>query len=63
MNDLEELPSAESVIEDPASSHWLKASVQTAIQRDPVDALNDALLLTALLDHRLREVMELGMTD
>ncbi len=63
MSDVEELPSLEAVIEDPASSNWLKASVQTAIQRDPVDALNDALLLTALLDHRLREVIELGATD
>jgi len=59
MSDLEELPSVEAVIEDPASSYWLKASVQAAIQRDPVDALNDALLLAALLDRRLRDVMEL----
>ncbi len=62
MNDLEELPSVEAVIEDPASSHWLKASVQTAIRRDPVDALNDALLLAAVLDQRLREVMELDLS-
>jgi len=63
MREVEEPPSVEAVIEDPASSYWLKASVQSAIQRDPVDALNDALLLTALLDHRLREVLELGATD
>ena len=60
MREFEELPSVEAVIEDPASSYWLKASVQTAIRRDPVDALNDALLLAALLDQRLRDVMELG---
>ena len=59
MSDLDELPSIAAVLEDPASSHWLKSSVQTAIQRDPVDALNDALFLTALLDQRLRE--QLGL--
>ncbi len=63
MSEYEELPSVEAVIEDPASSYWLKASVQTAIQRDPVDALNDALLLAAVLDQRLREVMELDPSD
>jgi len=63
MNELEELPTAEAVIEDPASSYWLKASIQTAIQRDPVDALNDALLLAALLDQRLRDVMGLGASS
>jgi hypothetical protein len=61
MSDFEELPSVETVIEDPASSYWLKASVQTAIQRDPVEALNDALLLAALLDQRLRDAMQLGL--
>lgn len=60
MSDMEELPSIEAVIGDPASSYWLKASIQTAIQRDAVDALNDALLLAAILDQRLRNVMELG---
>jgi len=60
MNDIEEPPTVEAVIEDPASSHWLKASVQTALQRDPIDALNDALLLAAVLDQRLRGVMKLG---
>jgi hypothetical protein len=63
MNDLEGLPSVEAVIEDPASSYWLKTSAHTALQRDPVDALSDALLLAALLDQRLRDVMELGPTD
>jgi hypothetical protein len=59
MTDIEELPSVEAVIEDPASSYWLKASVQSAIARDPVDALNDAIVLAALLDRRLRDVMDI----
>ncbi len=55
----EELPTAGAVLEDPASSFWLKASIRTALERDPVDALNDALLLAALLEGRLREVFAL----
>jgi len=37
--------------------------VHTGLQRDPVDALNDALLLAALLDQRLRAVIELGLSS
>ena len=61
MND--ELPTPDAVLEDPASSFWLKSSIRTAIERDPVDALNDALLLAALLEGRLRNVLELDTQD
>ena len=44
---------------DPAASLWLKSALRDALRRDPVDALNDALLLAALLDSHLREVMDL----
>ena len=54
-----EIPTLEEVLEDPASSFWLKATVQSAVARDPVDALNDALVLAALLDARLRLTFEL----
>lgn len=47
------------VLADPAASLWLKAALRDALRRDPVDALNDALLLAALLDSHLREVMDL----
>jgi hypothetical protein len=30
-----------------------------ALRRDPVDALNDALVLAALLDSQLRKVLDL----
>ena len=59
MNEPDEIPSVEAVIEDPASSYWLKSTVRSALMRDPADALNDALLLTALLDRHLRNVLEL----
>jgi hypothetical protein len=47
------------VLADAATSYWLKAALRDALRRDPVDALNDALLLAALLDAHLREVMDL----
>ena len=53
------LPEVQQVLADQCASYWLKASLQSALQRDPVDALNDALLLAALLDARLRTVLNL----
>lgn len=47
------------VLADPATSDWLKSSLTTALRRDPVDALNDALVLAALLDTQLRKVLDL----
>jgi hypothetical protein len=47
------------VLADAATSVWLKAALRDALHRDPVDALNDALLLAALLDSHLREVLDL----
>jgi uncharacterized protein (DUF2336 family) len=47
------------VLADPAASDWLKSTLIAALRRDPVDALNDALVLAALLDSHLREVLDL----
>tara|TARA_Y100000310_G_scaffold143479_1_gene142847 strand:+ start:3370 stop:3597 length:228 start_codon:yes stop_codon:yes gene_type:complete len=38
-----------TVMLDPAASEWVKDSVLYAMQRDPVDAANDAELLASLL--------------
>jgi hypothetical protein len=54
-------PDPEGILADPAASEWLKSALRTAARRDPVDALNDALLLAAVLEERLRE--ELGLSD
>lgn len=43
-----------SVSADDTTSEWLKGALQGALQRDPVDALNDALVLADLLEERLR---------
>lgn len=53
------LPKAQDILDDPAASDWLKLTLANALARDPVDALNDALVLAQALDDRLREVFEL----
>lgn len=50
---------AQSVLASPATSYWLKSAIKASLARDPADALNDALVLAAVLDGRLREVLEL----
>lgn len=47
------------VLADAATSAWLKATLRDALRRDPVDALNDALVLAALLEAHLRDVLDL----
>ena len=44
---------------DAATSAWLKVALRDAMRRDPVDALNDALFLAAVLEARLRKVLDL----
>ena len=49
------------VLADPSTSFWLKSAIEAALTRDPVDALNDALVLAAVLDGHLRDVF--GLND
>lgn len=64
MNPPAELPDevleAQVVLADPSTSYWLKSAIEAALTRDPVDALNDALVLAAVLDGRLRDVFGLN---
>ena len=55
-------PGVESkeIFEDPAASAWLRSALRTALERDPVDALNDALALAQVLEERLRGVLDLN---
>ena len=55
----DEVLEAHTVLADPATSYWLKSAIKAALARDPVDALNDALVLAAVLDDRLREALQL----
>lgn len=57
------LPSSEDVLADETASFWLKEALQSALERDPVDALNDALVLAAILDTHLRVVFGLHDSD
>lgn len=46
---MSKVPTVKEVMEHPAVSYWLKATLDTALQRDPVDALADAEFLVAIL--------------
>jgi len=52
-------PGVDEVIADPAASNWLKSALRESLERDPVDALNDALALAGILEDRLRHALEL----
>jgi hypothetical protein len=52
---------AVALLDDPATSTWLKSMLQWALERDPVDALNDALELAGILEERLRR--EFGLDE
>lgn len=52
-------PTPQDILGDQAVSGWLRSALQSALERDPVDALNDALVLAAALDTHLRT--ELGL--
>lgn len=42
----------ETILKDPSASFWLKTSLQTALERDAIDAANDAERLAELLRQR-----------
>lgn len=44
------------LVDDPAISYWLKKAIVSALDRDLVDAVNDAELLLSVLSARLEEI-------
>jgi len=52
-------PAIEAVLADQSASEWLKAALRAALERDPVDALNDTLALAGILEDRLRNILDL----
>ena len=40
------------VLNNPATSFWLKNALEAALRRDPLDATKDAVILVNLLDQR-----------
>ena len=51
--------SVDAILADESASYWLKSALREALQRDPADALNDALTLAGVLDDRLRKDLNL----
>lgn len=41
---------------DPSASYWLQGSLKSALQRDPVDAANDAEVLAAILNAKCNQI-------
>ena len=44
------------VLNDPTISHWLKSALSSALNRDLLDATNDAEMLFFILSRRLGEL-------
>lgn len=55
------VPAAETILADDAASAWMRSALETALTRDPVDALSDALALAAVLEAHLRA--QLGLEE
>lgn len=49
------MPTADEILNDPSASHWLQNALRQALDRDPVDAANDAEILAAVLAARAGE--------
>jgi hypothetical protein len=52
-----ELPSVDELLRDPSTSFWLRNALRSALQRDPVDAANDADMLARVLDQKCRLIL------
>ena len=48
---------------DPGLSDWFKQALSSSLERDPVDAANDAELLSAVLDRRSRTIAADALTS
>ena len=46
----------DDVLNDPTISHWLKSALNSALNRDLLDATNDAEMLFFILSRRLGEL-------
>ena len=55
------VPTAQTILGDHAASSWIRSALESALTRDPVDALNDALALAAALETHLR--LTLGIDE
>lgn len=52
-----ETPTPDAALRDPAASRWFRSSLEAALDRDPVDAANEAEVLYRVLDRRAQHVL------
>ena len=52
-----DLPGIDEVLADPAASLWLKTALRSALNRDPVDAAHDSVILARLLEERCDRIL------
>lgn len=50
-------PAAEAILTAPDASSWLKDALRSALERDPVDAANDAEVLAQILAKRCNALL------
>ena len=50
----------ETVMKDPSASYWLRDALKSALQRDPVDAANDAEFLALVLQARCEALLNIN---
>ena len=51
------------ILNGPGTSAWMKLALSTALERDPVDAVNDAESLVLVLRHRAEQVSEAARAE
>ena len=52
-------PTCEAILVDVSASSWVKDALRSALERDPVDALNDAETLVKALRENLDDIHRL----
>lgn len=52
-----------TMVQDPAHSNWFRTALLSALNRDPVDAANDAGLLSIVLDKRASDLACAALTQ
>jgi hypothetical protein len=48
----------QQILSDPSTSYWLHDALTTALNRDPIDALNDIDVLTEVLENKLADIQK-----
>ena len=50
----------DALLANPAVSDWLKSAIKALLQRDAIDAANDAKILAQIMDERARWALGKG---